>query len=64
VGVPNADENENEWRVWSGSLQLDQERGDDWLATLRLNRSSQDSPVHQDSYAYAYGGLTPDADIV
>jgi TonB-dependent siderophore receptor len=61
VGVPN--KNENEWQVWSGSLQLDQELGDDWLATLRLNRSYQDSPVRIDSYGYAYGGLPSNGDL-
>lgn len=54
VGVPNRDE--NEWEVLTGAAQLEQKLGDKWLATLRLNRSSQDSPIDIDSYAY---GISP-----
>lgn len=58
VGVPN--EEENEWEVLTGSAQLEQQVTDNWLATLRLNRSSQDSPIDIDSYAY---GIEPDGDV-
>lgn len=50
VGVANDDK--NEWEVFSGSAQVEQELGEDWLATVRLNKSAQNSPVDIDSYAY------------
>ncbi len=58
VGLPNRDE--NEWEVLTGSAQLEQELGDNWLGTLRLNRSSQDSPIDIDSYAY---GISAGGDV-
>ncbi|MGH8564291.1 MAG: TonB-dependent siderophore receptor [Gammaproteobacteria bacterium] len=58
VGLPNRDE--NEWEVLTGTAQLEQQLGDKWLATLRLNRSSQDSPIETDSYAY---GISPAGNV-
>lgn len=50
VGTPNDDD--VNLRMWGASAQLDQEIDDDWLATLRLNRSGSRNPTHLDSYAY------------
>lgn len=58
VGVPSADE--NRWEALTGIAQLEQSLGDNWLATLRLQRSAQDSPVDTDSYAY---GINPAGDV-
>lgn len=58
VGVANDDK--NEWEVFSGSAQVEQQLGEDWLATVRLNTSHQDSPIDIDSYAY---GIAPNGDV-
>jgi len=56
-GVPNEDEENTEIRV--GIAQLEQELGDDWLATLRLNRTATRQRAGAENYAY---GITPDGD--
>ncbi len=58
VGVPTDDESNNE--ILSGSAQLEQELGDDWLATLRLNRSATRHRSQTDNYAY---GIQPNGDV-
>ena len=50
VGVPN--EEDNRWNIYTGTVQVDQSLGNDWLATLRLNRNRTESPIELDSYAY------------
>lgn len=49
-GVPTQEE--NEWDIYSGSAQLEQDLGDRWLATLRVNSSKTKSPMQTDRYAY------------
>ena len=58
VGAPTRED--NKWDIHSGTVQLDQEIGDRWLATLRLNRSKTASPVRTDRYSYGFfeGGDT------
>jgi TonB-dependent siderophore receptor len=51
------------WRIRSGSAQLEQDIGDRWLATLRLNRTSIDTPIRTDGYAYSFGGLADDGSV-
>ncbi|MGH8526920.1 MAG: TonB-dependent siderophore receptor, partial [Gammaproteobacteria bacterium] len=58
VGTPNDDE--NEWELLTGTAQLEQALGDNWPATLKFNRSSQDSQIDLDSYAY---GISPTGDV-
>lgn len=58
VGLPSEDR--SEWEALTGVAQLEQRLGDDWLATVRLNRTSQDSPVDIDSYAY---GIAANGDV-
>lgn len=54
-GIPN--EKKNTWETQGITAQLDQQIGDNWLATLRLSRSKTKTPIDMDSYAYAYGGV-------
>ena len=58
VGVANEDK--NEWEVFSGSAQVEQQLGENWLATVRLNKSAQNSPIDMDSYAY---GINANGDV-
>lgn len=60
-GIPNDDW--NEWTTLSGTIQVDQKIGDDWLATLRLNHLNQNSPIRLDSYAYSYATVTPGGNV-
>jgi TonB-dependent siderophore receptor len=60
-GRPNVDE--NEWTNWTGTVQIDQELDDDWLASLRLNGTRQSSPIRLDSYAYNYAGVMPGGNV-
>jgi TonB-dependent siderophore receptor len=53
-GVPNTDKDDNNWEILSGGVHLEQDIGDTWLATLKLNGTSTDQPIDQDSYAYVY----------
>ncbi|MGH7964621.1 MAG: TonB-dependent siderophore receptor [Candidatus Binatia bacterium] len=53
-GVPNEDRDDNNWEILSGSAQLDQDIGDNWLATLKMNWTVTDQPIDQDNYAYVY----------
>jgi TonB-dependent siderophore receptor len=53
-GVPNKDKDDNNWEILSGSVQLEQDIGDNWLAMLKLNRTVTDQPIDQNSYAYVY----------
>jgi len=50
-GLPG-DKEDNEREALTGSLQLDQELGDRWFATLRLNTQSLNQNTAADSYAY------------
>ncbi|MFO6431369.1 TonB-dependent siderophore receptor [Erythrobacter sp. W302b] len=56
--APDVDLNGND--VYVATAQLDQEVGDDWLATLRLNYNNIDSRSFEDRYGFAYldGGDT------
>lgn len=56
-GVPNEHEENTEIRV--GIAQLEQELRDDWLATLRLNRTATRQRAGAENYAY---GITPEGD--
>lgn len=51
------------WKIESFSAQLEQAFADRWLATLRLNKTSIDTPIAVDAYAYSYGGVEPDGDV-
>lgn len=50
VGVPT--KQDNEWNIYSGNVRLEQQLGDDWLMTLRLNKNKTESPIRTDRYAY------------
>ncbi|MGQ0594048.1 MAG: TonB-dependent siderophore receptor, partial [Gammaproteobacteria bacterium] len=58
-GVPDRDEDNSTRELLTGTLQLDQQLGDRWLATLRLNAQSPELRASQDSYAYF---LAPNGD--
>jgi TonB-dependent siderophore receptor len=58
VGVPNEDESTDE--IVSASVQLDQQLGDKWLATLRLARSATEHRSQTDNYAF---GIQPNGDV-
>lgn len=58
VGVPNEDESTGE--ILSGSAQLEQQLGENWLATLRLYRSATEHRSQTDNYAC---GITPEGDV-
>lgn len=57
-GVPNEDK--NKWEFLTGTAQLEHDISDNWLATLRMNGSSQDTPIDQDSYVYGFATATED----
>lgn len=50
VGVPTQDG--NDWSIYSGALQLDQDLNDRWLATLRLSGNKSRNEIRNDRYAY------------
>jgi len=58
VGIPT--QNDNKWDIHSGTVRVEQELGDHWLATLRLNKNKTKSPIKTDRYAYGFsdGGDT------
>ncbi|MGH7909603.1 MAG: TonB-dependent siderophore receptor, partial [Thermodesulfobacteriota bacterium] len=56
-GVPNEDEENT--KILVGIAQLEQELGDDWLASLRLNRTATRQRAGAENYAY---GITPEGD--
>jgi TonB-dependent siderophore receptor len=51
------------WKIGSASLELEQQFGDTWLSTLRLDRTRIDTPIQTDAYAYSYGGLGEDGNV-
>jgi TonB-dependent siderophore receptor len=59
VGAPN--DNDNRWNIYSGTAQLEQDIGDHWLATLRINKNRTESPIQLDRYAY---GLSDTGDTL
>ena len=59
VGVPT--KKDNEWNIYSGNVRLEQQLGDDWLMTLRLNKNKTESPINTDRYAY---GLSDTGDTL
>ncbi|MGQ0620485.1 MAG: TonB-dependent siderophore receptor [Panacagrimonas sp.] len=56
-----------EWTIDSVMVQLDQELGDRWLASLRLSNSNNDTPIRTDAYVYGFreeGDDPATADVV
>lgn len=51
-GVPTDDG--NRWSIYSGSLQLDQDLNDQWLATLRLAGNRTHNKIRNERYAYGF----------
>lgn len=58
IGVPNGQE--NTWQTLTGSIQLDQKLTQNWLASLRLYRTHQDTPIRTENYAY---GISAAGDV-
>lgn len=50
LGVPTR--KKNPWDIASATLQVEQQLGDDWLASLRFNKNKTDTPIRLDRYAY------------
>ncbi|MGH9576418.1 MAG: hypothetical protein ACRD3R_03190, partial [Terriglobales bacterium] len=48
--MPNKDEENT--KIWIGTAQLEQDIGDQWLATLRLNRTATRQRAGAENYAY------------
>ena len=53
-----------QWQTQALSAQLDHRVNDSWLASLRFNRTSINTPLRSDGYAYAYGGLPEDGSVM
>jgi iron complex outermembrane recepter protein len=50
LGVPT--QAKTPWDIRAATVQVEQQLGDTWLASLRLNKNNTDSPIRTDNYAY------------